>query len=234
MAHDKEKILLAVSMYKAGKSRGEIVRELGIATDTLYRWLRKNGENPDRRMAPASDALEFKLRKFAKHIALRAVHKGVDPDAMLRELSRRVREEYAFLSAKVDMAEKTLRMTRTQPGRGDVVEQFESEKKFYPGEFPEALQVNEDFSPQIAAHEALHKRAQEAKKVVMQHFLDNPGFTGVTAPDGTPILAEEELHTPGEDPESICEKCGNLKGTEYCCEFDEVEEKIIAEHGDIG
>lgn len=95
MAHEEGLIALVVALYKEGKTIGTIRKQTGVCRQTIYNWLRKAGENPDRYQTSAGDPGDHKLKKYAAYLIDRAVAKDEDIETALKKFNRYAREVYA-------------------------------------------------------------------------------------------------------------------------------------------
>lgn len=102
MAHEESLIALVVALYKEGKTIGTIRKQTGVCRQTIYNWLRKAGENPDRYQTSIGDNIDHKLKKYANYLIDRAVAKGQNAEEVLRDFSKYVRQ---------GIAKKTIKLT---------------------------------------------------------------------------------------------------------------------------
>lgn len=202
MAHEQELMALAVALYKDGELVGRIKRKLGISRDTLYRWLRDAGIEPGRYQTSSGSNLDHKLKKYATYLVDRAIAGEEDPEAMLKEFSKYVREGVEFRK------NRTVSIGGANGGTGNP-------------SLTEAAMRHAVLVAQGTTHEEILKSIDDDslgagfKKSMDDHPEFKEFWTEVPPP------AEDELYDiVAEDLKKICRMCGNMLNTEFCCTWE--------------
>jgi len=241
VVYDENVIAQAVAQYKDGIPRGRICRNLGISTSTLYKWLADRGIKPDRTLKSGVENLHFHYKKVARHIVEHAISRDEDIEEVIKKLSRRVREEYLFQRLKRPMIGSTQVVTLSPQDTEQFVETYLNP----PDPSEEAVEAAKRYAEKMHARDPLDEPKQPRTVVRDQQFVDYCDAV-LSAPLGSPehhvrmnkeyaqawtpgidndlqreIIEEDLIDIEAEDAKNICEMCGNLINTEYCCKWED-------------